>query len=337
MNIKRSISTFKVFSLSFSIAFLIFNFRKSFFENTDTYINGLFGTKHSYLNWIGESREAESIYDLYIISFNFLIAPEPLNAIIGFSLSNIFDNNFVALDAITFFTLFTITFYALSSTVPLYVKLLATLGLAIGFYEYILLFDIYRFQLSFIFFMWGNYLPSNSRKQIFFIYLSTLCHLSILLILPILFLLGKGLGAKNSFSFNTLLIVITLSFFSYLILLVPLGTEFLDRLVAKAHGLAPYLIYILPILFLLVFLQNIRIRSPSLLYLFSLAVYCSFILFYFGSSRILMLLYLTALIFFLNQKYIFKSLSSFVLFFLYILLMIHNFLRSFTLLNWSLS
>ena len=337
LNTAKFISTSKFLLLSISIAFVVFFFRKFFLENSDIYFYGLFGTKHSYLNWIDKSRDAENLFDLYYVSFDYLVAPEPLNALIGFFISNIFLDNFNALDAITFITLFTLIFYVLKSIAPLHFRLFAALGLVIGFYEYILLFDIYRFQLAFLFFIWAYHLPSNSFRQIFLFYLSTLCHLSIFLVFPIMLLLSKALAAKNSFSINSLLKVILLSSFSYFILLVLFDYEVFERLVAKSRFITDYYQFIFIAFLFLFLLLNSKIQYRGNFYFFILVLYSSLILFYFGTSRIIMLFYLSFLIFFLNEKYIYKSFQFYVLLVFFFLLMIHNIFRSLTILDWGFS
>ncbi len=347
MNLSRNKT--KILITSFIGALLVYNFRFFFLRGTDNYLYGLFGTKHSYLNWISES-SLFGFFELYSISFLYLIAIEPLNSIIGYFLNKIFESPYSALDALSFITLFLILLLITRAKTSLCVKCFCMLGTAIGFYEYIMFFDIYRFQIAMIFLIIGFMFPPNSNKQIILLLMSTLCHLSIILMLPIIAILNKLVRSDSDyFSFKSLHVVILLCFVTYLVMYFLIGetliygtgptygSTYIKRLDSITYSMSEYLLFIILFSFsmYLLFSKILRLKLPYIFYLISFVTYIFIIIYSLGTSRIIMLIYISILIHLLSHTY-YSRVNSFAFLF-FIPLFIHNMSRSFLLLDWGLS
>ena len=201
-----------------------------------------------------------------------------------------------------------------------------------------------------IFLIMGFMFPPNSNKQIIILLMSTLCHLSTILMLPIISILNKLVRHDSDyFSFKSLHLVILLCIVIYLSIYFLIGesliygsgptysSTYLERLDSITYNKSEYLLFIILFSFstYLFFAKFLKLKLPYIFYLISFVTYIFIIIYVLGTSRITMLIYLSMIIHLLSHTY-YSRVNSFAFLF-FIPLFIHNMSRSFLLLDWSLS
>ncbi len=267
---------------------------------------GLFGTKHSYLAWL-ETTSKLSFPDFrgaYIASFNHLVAPEPVPAVVGMLISSFSLDPILGLDFLSFLMVVVYLSLVLRSKCPFSPKLIIIFGLCFGFYEYILIFDTYRLLVAFLFLCIGLNLNRSPRLQVFSLLLAAGSHYSVALLYPLFYLAYKYYEIEGSpFSLKRLFKITFLLIFINGILVTVMAEDILERIVQKGlyflNDLGdPFpwtpLVLVAPLVVILAvvisFLTTMRQFRRPLVMVFSVA-YVFLIIFIYGTDRIAMLLY----------------------------------------------
>ena len=267
---------------------------------------GLFGTKHSYLAWL-ETTSKLSFLDFggaYIASFNHLVAPEPVPAVVGMLISLFSLDPILGLDFLSFLMVVVYLPLVLRSKCPFSPKLIIIFGLCFGFYEYILIFDTYRLLIAFLFLCIGLNLNRSPRLQVFFLLLAAGSHYSVVLLYPLFYLAYKYYEIEGSpFSLKRLFKITFLLIFINGMLVTVMAEDILERIVQKGlyflhepgdpFPWTPLVLFALLVAILAVvmsFLTTMRqFRRPLVMVFF--VAYVFLIIFIYGTDRIAMLLY----------------------------------------------
>lgn len=281
----------------------------------------LYGAVVYYLNWIENIASLDGVSILGLVqSYNFsnsdLAAPEPVPGAFIYLITRIVTNPYTVLDILNVMVLYLMVDIIFSSIRNRLLLAVLVLALLTGYYEYVLLHMTHRFKISFLFFLSSVYfLKKKPRLSSLFYILSIFSHLSMLTIIPILFLL-KRLGFRDlpslSIRYTFFLLGIVVLFYKfnfahfnqYYINRIWGGKfSFLNLESELLFDAIPYIPFILISIGLLYkFYSKIEIHIERLLthsdlfWALLLLLYCVFTLSLIGTSRLLMLYYLCFLI-----------------------------------------
>lgn len=285
-------------------------------DKLDTY-----GAVIYYINWIEEIAKLEfnryAIIDSYILSNSEIAAPEPVPGLLILVITRFIKSPEYVLHFLNVLMLFFLTYFVKNTYKNKILIFLLILSITTGFYEYVLLHMTHRFKIAILFFMISLFYAGRKNKlSSFFYVMSLLSHLSMLPVIPMILFLKK-LGFKQVPNISYFWIIFSFVFMSFIHSLGFNNVNMQSPLFYLANkfefstlnrGLLPRLISLLPIIFIIVFLgykltKRIlkKFKQNTVFWLGILIGYLFITLFIVGTSRLLMVYYLTILVLILSN------------------------------------
>lgn len=303
----------------------------------------IYGATIFYYNWVDEIVKLQfslsGLAETYNVTLKEISAPEPIPGILVYFITSFIKVSTSVFHFINVLVLILFVYFIKNTFKDKVLFTLVFIVIVTGYYEYVLLHMTHRFKISVLFLMLSLYFTNKKQdlSDVFFVF-SLLSHFSMVAILPMMFFLRR-LGFTVLPRFSGKKLVATMVIVSLLYIFNAFEGSDLEYLTLiffnkfNQSSLPDQLVYTLISLFFVYsifrrFLNRFNIFGP-LFWLGALFIYTVLSLSIIGTTRLLMVYYITFLLIYLANYPFFSPRKRTVIFALFSPLFFYNFINGF--------